>query len=120
MGQKEHAQITPQPGWVEHDAAEIWRNTEEVIAAGLADAERMATAAIWVDDQTVSMVVTDQGKGFDPFGKIPERFDDKVLSKESGRGLMMMITMMDQIIYADEGRRVLMVKTLETMGSLTE
>ncbi len=32
MGQKEHAQIYPQPGWVEHDPEEIWRNTLEVIA----------------------------------------------------------------------------------------
>ena len=27
VAQKEHAQIYPQPGWVEHDAVEIWRNT---------------------------------------------------------------------------------------------
>ena len=25
--QKEHQQIYPQPGWVEHDPLEIWRNT---------------------------------------------------------------------------------------------
>src|SRR5262245_57165238 len=29
--QKEHTQIYPQPGWVEHDAEEIWRRTQEVI-----------------------------------------------------------------------------------------
>jgi glycerol kinase len=29
--QKEHQQIYPKPGWVEHDANEIWRNTQEVI-----------------------------------------------------------------------------------------
>ena len=34
--QKEHAQIYPQPGWVEHDAVEIWRNTQEVIGGALA------------------------------------------------------------------------------------
>jgi len=33
--QCEHRQICPQPGWVEHDALEIWRNTERVIAAAL-------------------------------------------------------------------------------------
>ncbi len=36
LAQKEHRQIFPQPGWVEHDPAEIWRNTQEVIAAALA------------------------------------------------------------------------------------
>jgi len=30
--QKEHEQIYPQPGWVEHDPEEIWRRTQEVIA----------------------------------------------------------------------------------------
>ena len=27
VGQKEHEQIFPQPGWVEHDPTEIWRNS---------------------------------------------------------------------------------------------
>ena len=31
MAQKEHEQIYPKPGWVEHDPAEIWRRVEEVI-----------------------------------------------------------------------------------------
>ncbi len=32
VAQKEHAQIYPKPGWVEHDPEEIWQNTLEVIA----------------------------------------------------------------------------------------
>ncbi len=31
IAQKEHEQIYPKPGWVEHDPAEIWRRVEEVI-----------------------------------------------------------------------------------------
>ena len=31
VSQMEHAQIYPQPGWVEHDPLEIWRNTETVV-----------------------------------------------------------------------------------------
>ncbi|OAI24890.1 glycerol kinase [Methylosinus sp. R-45379] len=38
LDQREHAQIYPRPGWVEHDAAEIWRNTQSVIAGALAKA----------------------------------------------------------------------------------
>jgi glycerol kinase len=34
--QKEHAQIFPQAGWVEHDPMEIWHNTGEVIRRSLA------------------------------------------------------------------------------------
>ncbi len=32
ISQKEHRQIYPKPGWVEHDPEEIWQNTLEVIA----------------------------------------------------------------------------------------
>ena len=38
IGQKEHAQIFPRPGWVEHDPLEIWRNTGEVIAEAISRA----------------------------------------------------------------------------------
>ena len=33
--QLEHKQIFPNPGWVEHDGAEIWMRTQEVIAGAL-------------------------------------------------------------------------------------
>jgi glycerol kinase len=36
--QKEHKQIFPKPGWVEHDPIEIWQNTQEVAGAALARA----------------------------------------------------------------------------------
>ncbi len=33
--QREHEQIYPKPGWVEHDPEEIWRRTQEVIVAAM-------------------------------------------------------------------------------------
>ena len=38
--QREHEQIHPQAGWVEHDACEVWRRTREVIGGALAGAGR--------------------------------------------------------------------------------
>ena len=38
MAQREHEQILPRPGWLEHNADEIWANTEAVIAECLAQA----------------------------------------------------------------------------------
>jgi len=35
VAQKEHEQIFPKPGWVEHDPEEIWRRTTEVIAEAM-------------------------------------------------------------------------------------
>jgi glycerol kinase len=36
VAQKEHEQIYPKPGWVEHNAEEIWQHTREVIAEAMA------------------------------------------------------------------------------------
>ena len=38
ISQKEHEQIYPKPGWVEHNAEEIWQNTRGVIAEAMAKA----------------------------------------------------------------------------------
>ncbi len=38
IAQKEHRQIYPQPGWVEHDAEEIWQRTREVISTAMLQA----------------------------------------------------------------------------------
>ena len=35
VGQVEHEQKLPRAGWVEHDAAEIWRNTRKVIGLAI-------------------------------------------------------------------------------------
>jgi len=35
IDQKEHRQIYPRPGWVEHDALEIWTNVEQVVEGAL-------------------------------------------------------------------------------------
>jgi glycerol kinase len=35
IAQKEHEQIYPKPGWVEHDPMEIWTRTQEVIKGAL-------------------------------------------------------------------------------------
>ncbi len=35
VAQKEHEQIYPKPGWVEHNAKEIWESTKFVIAEAL-------------------------------------------------------------------------------------
>ena len=64
-GQKEHRQILPQPGWVEHDATEIWRNVQEVIGIALskADITRHDVAGIGITNQRETTVVWDAETG---------------------------------------------------------
>jgi len=65
VGQKEHAQIMPRPGWVEHDPREIWRNTQEVIgvALGRAGVTRHDVAAVGITNQRETAVVWDRHTG---------------------------------------------------------
>jgi glycerol kinase len=65
VDQREHEQITPRAGWVEHDAREIWLRTREVIGGALAqsDAEAGDIAAIGITNQRESTVVWDRATG---------------------------------------------------------
>jgi len=65
VGQKEHRQIYPQPGWVEHDPEEIWRNTQEVVAkARIAASIQVAdVAAVGITNQRETTVVWNRRTG---------------------------------------------------------
>jgi glycerol kinase len=59
--QREHEQIFPRPGWVEHDPMEIWHRTEEVIAGAIRSAGAAAgdIAAVGIANQRETTVVWD-------------------------------------------------------------
>ena len=65
VAQKEHEQIYPQPGWVEHDASEIWRRTEEVIDAAMKQKGLRPSdlAAIGITNQRETTVLWDRKTG---------------------------------------------------------
>ncbi len=63
--QKEHEQIFPQPGWVEHNPDEIWVNTQAVISGALREAGVTASdiAAIGITNQRETTMVWDSVTG---------------------------------------------------------
>ncbi len=65
VDQKEHEQIFPKPGWVEHDATEIWTRTQEVVKGGLLKAGLQASdlAAVGITNQRETTVVWDKATG---------------------------------------------------------
>jgi glycerol kinase len=65
LAQKEHEQIFPKPGWVEHDPAEIWRRLEEVIAEAMAAKGLRPSdlAAIGITNQRETTVVWSKKTG---------------------------------------------------------
>jgi glycerol kinase len=65
VDQREHEQIYPQAGWVEHDAMEIWRRTEQVAAAAVAKvgARSADIASVGITNQRETTVVWDRHTG---------------------------------------------------------
>ncbi|MFD1831566.1 glycerol kinase GlpK [Streptomyces desertarenae] len=65
VGQKEHRQIFPEPGWVEHDAAEIWANVQEVVSEALRKAEitREDVRALGITNQRETTLLWDRTTG---------------------------------------------------------
>ncbi len=63
--QEEHEQIYPQPGWVEHDALQIWSNTQRTIQRTLAQADLKAEnlAGLGITNQRETTVVWDRATG---------------------------------------------------------
>ena len=65
LDQKEHEQIFPRPGWVEHNPLEIWQNTREVIRGALAITGLSGSdlAAVGITNQRETTVLWDKHTG---------------------------------------------------------
>jgi glycerol kinase len=65
VDQKEHEQIYPKPGWVEHNPMEIWERTQQVIQGALSKANLSAAdlAAVGVTNQRETSVVWEKATG---------------------------------------------------------
>ncbi|MGZ6675416.1 MAG: FGGY family carbohydrate kinase, partial [Solirubrobacteraceae bacterium] len=65
VAQKEHEQIYPKPGWVEHDANEIWARSQEVLEEALeaAGGNKDDVAALGITNQRETTVVWDRNTG---------------------------------------------------------
>jgi glycerol kinase len=65
VAQKEHEQIYPKPGWVEHDPKEIWARCQEVLDEALekAGASKDDIAGLGITNQRETAVVWDRNTG---------------------------------------------------------
>lgn len=65
MDQREHRQIYPKAGWVEHDAQEIWQNTQKTVAGALEKANIDASdiAAVGITNQRETTLLWDRKTG---------------------------------------------------------
>jgi len=65
VDQREHRQIFPKPGWVEHDATEIWAKVQAVVAGALTTAGLRADqlSALGITNQRETTLLWDRGTG---------------------------------------------------------
>ena len=65
QAQREHEQLYPQPGWVEHDATTIWRQTQAVIAAAMQSAGIGPSdiASVGITNQRETVLLWDRHTG---------------------------------------------------------
>jgi glycerol kinase len=59
----EHPQSYPRPGWVEHDAARIWRDLQRLIWKALHGVDPSQVAAIGIANQRETVVLWDRATG---------------------------------------------------------
>ena len=65
VDQREHQQIYPKPGWVEHDPLEIWVRTTEVVSGAMekGDLTREDIAGVGITNQRETTLVWDRHTG---------------------------------------------------------
>jgi len=72
VSQKEHEQIYPKPGWVEHDPEEIWRRIHEVMTDGMRQRgiRPKDVAAIGITNQRETTIVWNRKTGVGVYNAI--------------------------------------------------
>ena len=90
VSQKEHEQIYPKPGWVEHDPKEIWDRTKDVVeeAISKAGASKDDIAALGITNQRETAVVWDRNTGEPVYNAIvwQDTRTDKIIEELSKSG----------------------------------
>ena len=76
------------------------------------DPDKKVTIETEISDNTVIICIEDEGDGFDP-GELPDPTVGENLLREGGRGVYLINHLMDEVIYENGGRRLIMKKFLD-------
>lgn len=77
------------------------------------DANKLVRIKAEVSKQEAKFTIEDEGEGFD-VSSIPDPLDPTNLFKTSGRGVLFIYNIMDEVKYNDRGNRLTMVKRSDT------
>ena len=83
------------------------------------DARKLIRITAEVSKQEAKFTIEDEGEGFD-INNIPDPLDPENLFKTSGRGVLFIYIIMDEVNYNDRGNRLTMVKKSEKSVETTD
>ncbi len=76
-----------------------------IIHGNNSDPEKEVRIAILIDQEELKVKIEDQGKGFD-YHNVPDPTSPENLEKINGRGIFLMESLSDEILYLEDGRIV--------------
>lgn len=76
------------------------------------DAGKLVTIAVDISPNEAKFTIEDEGEGFN-VSEIPDPRNPENLFKTSGRGVMFIYNIMDEVIYNERGNRLTMIKKSE-------
>ena len=102
-------------GWVNKDVFGIHMAMEEAIMNAIrhgnqCSADKKVHVLIAISADQFYSKVTDEGDGFDPC-KVPDPTLDENIGKTCGRGVVLMKSFVDEVIYNDKGNSVELKKS---------
>jgi anti-sigma regulatory factor (Ser/Thr protein kinase) len=108
-------QVLQEKGWTESDIMAVELALQEAVANAIrhgcrGDATKELQCSVSCDDKgEIVITVSDPGSGFDP-SQVADPLDPANILKSSGRGIFLINGLMDEVKFADGGRRLQMKK----------
>lgn len=78
-----------------------------IVHGNQADPGKLVNIAIKLDSHELEVLVEDQGPGFD-FSSVPDPTAPENIEKINGRGIFLMERLTDELVYMEEGRKVVL------------
>ena len=80
------------------------------------DTQKLVRIQAEISKQEAKFTIEDEGEGFD-VAKVPDPLDPENLFKASGRGVLFIYNIMDEVVYNERGNRLTMVKKSEALDT---
>ena len=82
-----------------------------ILSGNKLSADKLVTLEAWMDPEKFYVSVADEGEGFD-YTHIPDPTLPDNLTKDAGRGLYLMKTLTDELVFENDGSKVTLVFNL--------